>query len=152
MTETNGHYVESDLDRVIHALHLRMTGMASELAEKDRSENTQIRMMLSTIGKFIGAQLKPLKDEIAGLKAQVDELKRKGISYKGIYQRSCAYEVGSMVSHDHSVWACIEDAAVNELPGSHPSKWQMALRGDGREQRLPTKGGARPETIMQRRT
>ena len=152
MTETNGHYVEPDLDRTIHSLHLGLSSMRSELAEKDRSENTQIRMMLSTIGKFIGAQLKPLKDEIAGLKAQIEELKKRGVSYKGVYQKSCEYAVGDMVSYDHSVWCCIQLAQAGESPGAFPSQWQMALRGDGREQRLPTKGGARPESTISRRT
>jgi hypothetical protein len=143
---------EPDLHRVIHGLHLGLSSMASELAEKDRCEKAQTKLMLQTISKFIASQLKPLKDEIAKLKAQVDELKRKGISYKGIYQKSCEYAVGDMVSYDHSVWCCIQVAQAGESPGASPSQWQMALRGDGREQRLPTKGGARPESTISRRT
>ena len=50
--------------------------MASGLAEKDRSDKAQTRMMLETIGKFIGAQLKPLQRQIEELKTQVEELKR----------------------------------------------------------------------------
>jgi hypothetical protein len=136
---------EPDLHRVIHSLHL-------QLSEKDRSDNAQIKMMLQTIGRFIGDQLKPLRKQIEELKAQVEELKRKGVSYKGAYQKSCQYAVGDLVSYDHSVWCCINVAQAGESPGAFPSQWQMALRGDGREQRLPTKGGARQDSTISRRT
>ena len=148
MTETNG----VDLDCVVHGLNLGLSSMRSQLAEKDRSDHMQIRTMLETIGKFVGAQLKPLKDEIAGLKAQVEELKKRGVSYKGIYQKACAYEVGDLVSFDRSVWCAVRVAQAGESPGASPSQWQMALRGDGREPRLPTQGGARPATTISRRT
>ena len=105
--------------------------------------------MLQTIGKFIDDQLKPPQKEIADLKAQVEELKRKGISYKGIYQKSCQYAVGDMVSFEHSVWCCIHLAQAGELPGAFPSQWQMALRGDGRDTpRQPTRGGPREANMM----
>ena len=147
MSQTNG----VDLDRTIHALHLGLSSMRSELAEKDRSENTQTKMMLQTIGRFVGVQLKPLQDEIAGLKAQVEELKKRGVSYKGTYQKSCDYAVGDLVSYEHSVWCCVRVAQAGKSPGAFPSQWQMALRGDGREQRLPTKGGARRDSTISRR-
>ena len=137
---------EPDLHRIIHGMHL-------ELSEKDRSDKAQVKVMLETIGKFIGAQLKPLQKQIEELKTQVDELKRKGISYKGVYQKSCEYAVGDLVSFDRSVWCAIQPAQAGESPGAFPSQWQMALRGDGRDvPRQPTRGGARPETTMQRRT
>ena len=143
MTETNGHYAAPDLDRIIHGLHLRMAGLTSELAEKDRSDKAQTKMMLETIGKYIDHHLKPLRKQIEELKTQVDELKRKGISYKGVYQKSCEYAVGDMVSYDHSVWCCIQLAQAGESPGAFPSQWQMALRGDGRDiARQPTRGRA----------
>jgi hypothetical protein len=151
MTETNG-YGEPDLHRIIHSLQLDVSSMASKVASKDQGDNAQTRMMLKTIGKFVSDQLKPLRKEIADLKARLEEIEKRGIDYRGAYQRSNEYRRGSMVTHDHSVWACIEDAAVNESPGSHPSRWQMCLRGDGREQRLPTAGGARATSVVQRRT
>ncbi len=92
---------EPDLHRIIHGMHL-------ELSEKDRSDKAQVKVMLETIGKFIGAQLKPLQKQIEELKTQVDELKRKGISYKGVYQKSCEYAVGDLVSFDRSVWCAIQ--------------------------------------------
>ena len=51
---------EPDLHRIIHWMHL-------ELSEKDRSDKAQVKAMLETIGKFIGAQLKPLQKQIAGI-------------------------------------------------------------------------------------
>jgi hypothetical protein len=148
-TETNG----VDLDRIVHGLHLGLSSMASELAAKDQCDKAQTKMMLETIGKFIGAQLKPLRKQIEELKAQVEELKRKGISYKGVYQKSCDYAVGDLVSFDRSIWCAIQPAQAGESPGAFPSQWQMALRGDGRDiARQPTPGGPRAETVVQRRT
>ena len=107
------------------------------------------RLMLQTIGKFIGAQLKPLQKEIARLESAGRRTQKAGVSYKGTYQKACDYAVGDLVSYDHCVWCCIQPAQAGESPGAFPSQWQMALRGDGRDvPRQPTAGGARPETTI----
>jgi hypothetical protein len=105
---------------------------------------------------FIGWFARELaRQEIAPLLRRIEELEKRGIEYRGIYQRSCEYRRGSMITHDGNLWCCITDAEVNESPGSHPSKWQLAVKAgrDGRDvPRQPTHGGARPETTMRRRT
>ena len=113
----------------------------------------EVKTFLQTIGKFVTSQTQPLQKQIEELKAQIEELKKRGVSYKGIYQKSCDYAVGDLVSFDHSVWCCVRVAQAGESPGAFPSQWQMALRGDGRDvPRQPTRGGARPEATIQRRT
>ena len=72
---------------------------------------------------------------------------------KEFIKKVATYAVGDLVSYDRSVWCAIQAAQAGESPGAFPSQWQMALRGDGRDvPRQPTRGGARPETTMQRRT
>lgn len=108
--------------------------------------------MLKTIGRYVEDRIKLAT---APLLKRIDELEKRGVEYQGVYQRAQSYRRGSLITHDGSVWACIEDAQVNESPGSHPSKWQLAVRAgrDGRDaNRLPTKSGARPTTIVDRRT
>ena len=134
----------------MHGLHLEITGMASRFAEKDRSDNAQTKMMLETIGKFIGAQLKPLQKEIAQLKARLEEVEKKGVEYSGIYQRAQSYRRGVLTTYDGSLWACVEDAQPNEAPPG--PKWQLCAKAGRDGNRLPTKGGARPTTIVDRRT
>ena len=142
-----------DLHLVAHELNRKLAHITSELVEKDQSDKAQIRLILQTVGRFVGVQVKPLQKQIEELKARLEEIEKRGVDFRGIYQRSCEYRRGSLVSHDHSVWACIEDAAVNKSPAAFPSRWQMVLRGDGRDTpRQGTRGGARPETTVQRRT
>jgi hypothetical protein len=140
-----------DLHRTIHSLHLGLSSMASRLAEKDHSENTQTRMMLRTIGRFIGDQLKPLQKEIAELKAQVAELQQGGIKFSGNHQRGNEYRRGEICSYDNSLWVALVDVKPMEIPGKCAA-WQLALRGVTPDPRKPTAGGARPESTISRRS
>jgi hypothetical protein len=51
-------------------------------------DTEQQKLFLKTIGRFVGAQVKPLQDEIAKLKARVSELEMTGIKFVGTYQRA----------------------------------------------------------------
>jgi hypothetical protein len=150
MTETNGHYAEPDLPRIIHSLQLDVSSMASRLSKKDRSENAQIKMMLQTIGRYVNAQVMPLRKEIADLKKQVAELQEGGVRFSGTHQRGNEYRRGEICSYDNSLWVALVDVKPMEIPGKCAA-WQLALRGHP-DPRLPTRGGARPETTVERRT
>ena len=126
MSQTNG--TDVDLDRIVHGLHLDITGMASRLADKDRSENAQIKMMLATIGKYIGAQLKPLQKQIEELKKQVAELQAGGVKFSGNYQRGNEYRRGELCAFDNSIWCAVADVKAMEIPGTCTA-WQLTLRG-----------------------
>jgi hypothetical protein len=100
--------------------------------------------------------IRPLVDHIKKLEARIEEIEKCGISYKGVYQRSCEYRRGSMTTYAGDLWACIADAAPNECPGSS-TKWQLCVKsGNGKDhdaqRRLPTQGGARPSSIVEKRT
>ena len=114
-------------------------------------ERDEIKLFLQTIGRFVFAQTRPLQKQVDELKAQIEELERHGVRYEGIYQRAQNYRRGAMTTYDGNVWACIEDTEPNEAPGTS-SKWQLAVKAGRDGNRQPTKGGARPETIVQRRT
>jgi hypothetical protein len=150
MTETNGHDVEPDIDRTIHSLHLGLSSMRSDLAEKARSDNAQIKLVLQTIGRYVNAQVAPLRKEIADLKAQVAELQAGGVKFSGNYQRGNEYRRGEMCAYDNSIWCAVADVKAMEIPGTCAA-WQLTLRGQ-QQPRQPTQGGARPETTVQRRT
>jgi hypothetical protein len=122
---------------------------APDCLRQQYDEPDWMRKMLPFIGWFARELA---RQEIAPLLRRIEELEKRGIEYCGTYQRAQSYRRGSLITHDGSVWACIEDAAVNESPGSHPSKWQMAVRGGRDGNRLPTQGGARPATTISRRT
>ena len=123
-TETNG----VDLDRIVHGLHLDLSSMRSELAEKDRSDNAQTKLILQNIGKFISDKLKPLQKEIADLKAQVAELQAGGVKFSGNHQRGNEYRRGEIAAYDNAVWCAVADAKPMQIPGTCAA-WQLALRG-----------------------
>ena len=83
-------------------------------------------VFLQTLGRFIQTQVQLA---VAPLLKRIDELEKRGIDYRGVYQRAQIYQIGSMVTHDNNLYSCISDAGVNEGPGSYPSRWCMVLRG-----------------------
>ena len=90
------------------------------------------------------------RQEIAPLLRRIDELEAytKEFTYRGVWHEG-TYRRGNFVTHDGSVWHCNADTVVK--PGTDPVAWTLSVkRGD--TQRLPTKGGARPQTIVEERT
>ena len=128
---------EPDLDRTIHSLHLGLSSMRSELAEKNRSDIAQTKLILQNVGKFISDKLKPLQKEIADLKAQVAELQEGGVRFSGTHQRCNGYKRGEICSYDNSLWVALVDTEPMQIPGKCAA-WQLALRGQP-DARLPTR-------------
>jgi hypothetical protein len=94
----------------------------------------------SSVVDAVKASQEPLLARIAALEAEIVELRRKlaevqikGIEYKGIYQRACSYEIGSVVTSDGGMWVANEDIAPNFGPGQSNS-WQLCVR-NGRDLR-----------------
>jgi hypothetical protein len=85
------------------------------------------------IAERIEAATKPLRERII-------ELEKRGVDYKGVYQRAALYRRGDIVTHDGSMFVAITDIEPNELPGNGGA-WCLAVkRGqDGVQLRSPTK-------------
>ena len=127
MTQTNGH----------------MDGVS--FAGWPRNE---VKLFLQTIGRFVAAQTKPLKDRIAELEIQIEELQAR--KFCGVHQRALSYKAQSQVTFDNGLWIAITDVEPGEIPNQSP-KWQLAFRYT-QAPRLPTKGGARESSVVEHRT
>jgi hypothetical protein len=85
-TETHTEEKEQpDIEALQGWFELRM---ASQLSDKNRRDREQLATLCKAVGKFVGVQLKPLKEEIAALKLQVAELQAGGIKYSGALIKS----------------------------------------------------------------
>ena len=58
--------------------------------------------LLPTIGRYVEAQLKPLRKRI-------EELEASGIKYCGVYQRALTYKRGDVVTHDGARHTALRD-------------------------------------------
>jgi hypothetical protein len=78
------------------------------------------------------------------LRERLDELEKRGVDYKGTFQRACSYRRGDIVTHDGSMFVAIGDVAPNEAPGNG-GNWQLAVkRGqDAVQPRSPTRSATR---------
>lgn len=80
----------------------------------------------------------------APLRQRIAELEKRGVDYKGTYQRAALYRRGDITTYDGSMYVAITDIEPNEIPGNG-GKWVLAVkRGqDGVQLRSPTKGAPR---------
>jgi hypothetical protein len=100
-------------------------------------EDTWIRKeLLPTIGRYVAAQVRPLKDQIAKMKLQIEELQAGGVKFCGTYQRAIPYKRGDQVVYDGSGWVAVTDIKPLEIPGKFAG-WHVFARGgrDGKDLR-----------------
>jgi hypothetical protein len=92
------------------------------------------RALAFFIAERIEQATKPLRERII-------ELEKRGVDYKGTYQRATVYRRGDITTHDGSMYVAITDIEPNEEPGKG-GKWVLAVkRGqDGVQLRSPTRG------------
>jgi hypothetical protein len=112
------------------------------------------KLFLTQIGRYVEAQVKPLRERIAELETRIAELEMTGIKFVGSYQRAAVYKRGDVCNYDGAMWVCTCDTPPMEVPGKSVC-WQLSVKSmNGKDQwpRLPTKGGARPQTIVEKRT
>ena len=100
-----------------------------------RSEATAL---LKQIGKFIGAQVKPLHVEIAQLKERIAELEMTGIKFVGIYQRAAEYRRGDVYNFEGAMWVATCETPPQEVPGKSVC-WQLSVKSE--------RQGHRPATV-----
>lgn len=88
---------------------------------KAQTDETWLRkQLLPTIGKYIEAQLKPLRERIA-------QLESSGIRYCGTYQRASEYRRGDVISYDGSMWVATCATPPQEVP-SKSICWQLSVK------------------------
>lgn len=105
------------------------------------------KVLLPTIGRYVEAQVKPLRKRI-------EELEASGIKYVGTYQRAAEYRRGDVTNYDGAMWVATCAVPPQEVPGKSVC-WQLSVKsysnGKDHHPRIPTKGGARISTITERR-
>jgi hypothetical protein len=112
----------------------------------------QQKLFLKTVGRFVGAQLKPLQVEIAQLKERIAELEMTGIKFCGTYQRACEYKRGDVTNYEGGMWVATCAVPPQEPPGRSVC-WQLSVKssnGKDHTPRQPTKGVHHPTTVERR--
>jgi hypothetical protein len=94
------------------------------------------KAMLRALGIHI---IKPLKDRIAKLEGQIDELRANGFKYAGVYQRAVRYTKGTVVTFDGSMFVAVKDTQPAQGPLTSDC-WQLAVKS-GRD-------APRPATVV----
>ena len=108
----------------------------------------ETKLLLQTVGRFVGAQVKPLQEEIAQLKARIAELEATGIKFVGSYQRAAEYRRGDVTNYDGAMWVATCAVPPQEVPGKSVC-WQLSVKSYSNA-RQPTLGGARAQSIVER--
>ena len=106
--------------------------------------------LLPAIGKFVKAQVELLKERVAELEARVNELEMTGVKFVGTYQRAADYKRGDVCNYDGAMWVATCAVPPREVPGKSVA-WQLTVKRGECTPRLPTKGGARVSSIVEKR-
>jgi hypothetical protein len=74
-----------------------------------------------------------IREELQKIRAEIDEIKKGGIKYFGIFQRAQDYQKGSIVTFGGSAWVALLDSPSGG-PGESPG-WQLLVKSgrDGRD-------------------
>ena len=96
------------------------------------------KLFLTQIGRYVEAQVKPLRERIAELETRIAELEMTGIKFVGSYQRAAVYKRGDVCTHDGSMWVATCEIPPHQIPGNS-SRWQLSVKAV--ERRMPTRPG-----------
>jgi hypothetical protein len=69
----------------------------------------------------------PLAQRITALETELKQVKSKGLTYRGVWQRASDYERGAIVTHGGTAWAATKAVTEGEEPGKGGT-WQMMLK------------------------
>lgn len=110
----------------------------------------QQKLFLKTVGRYVEDRIKLAT---APLLKRIEELEASGIKYVGTYQRAAEYRRGDVTNHEGGMWVALSAVPPQEVPGKSVC-WQLSVKSsNGRDHtpRQPTLGGARPQSIVERR-
>lgn len=82
------------------------------------------KVFLPTIGRYVEAQVKPLRERIASLEVS-------GIKFVGTYQRAATYKRGDVCNFDGGMWVATCDTPPHEAPGKSVC-WQLSVKSNSR--------------------
>lgn len=103
-----------------HEELVREKSLAILAAMQTQDDDWVRKVLLPTIGKFVEAQVKPLRERIAALEMH-------GIKFAGVYQRAAEYRRGDVVSFDGAMWVATCDTPPQEVPGKSVA-WQLSVK------------------------
>ena len=84
--------------------------------------------IVAGLGAAIRQRLAPLEARVAALEAQQAEVLKRGLRFRGAYQRALDYGTGDVVVHQGTPWAAIR--ATSETPGASQD-WQLLVKTAG---------------------
>ena len=88
--------------------------------------------MVEIIKGYVQGELKealaPLLERLDSLEAAMNEVRQKGLTYRGVWQRAADYERGAIVTLHGTAWAAVKAIKDGEEPGKDGA-WQMMLKG-----------------------
>ena len=98
----------------------------------EEDQQNLMRALAVFIAERIEQATKPLRERII-------ELEKRGVEYKGVYQRAALYRRGDIVTVEGSLFIAIANVEPNEAPGNG-GNWQLAVKAgkDAVQSRLPT--------------
>lgn len=85
------------------------------------------QQMVTIIKGYVEAELAPVRDRIATLERELEAVRAKGLTYRGVWQRASDYDRGAIVTHGGSAWAATRAVANGEEPGKGTA-WQLMLK------------------------
>jgi hypothetical protein len=97
------------------------------------------RLIVEAVGRFIGKHLDDLSREIRELQRELEERKRRLVVHDaGIWRDDCGYEAGSLVTFNGGGWIAQRDTTAGERPGTSPG-FRLAFKSDLAEVRKVVK-------------
>jgi hypothetical protein len=119
---------------------LRSADFVKAAPAPDYLTNAQFDHCMRQIIKTINENITdPLTEMCRRLQARVDQLEKRGLDYRGVYQKACAYEKGDVVTFDGSMHCAVTAINPGEQPMQAPG-WQLCVKAgrDAPEVRRPT--------------
>lgn len=108
------------------------------LTEEDQAN------LLRAIGVFVRTAI---ADALGPIERRLTLIESNGLRWVGTWQRGCVYERHDICLHDNAMWIALTKIDPLTQPGKS-QEWQLVTKSP----RVPTQGGARSSSTIERRT